>query len=63
MLFVRSTMRRAALRLRGLGTGGRARRLRSARARMWSTALSDKRAYVTILEGRRPRSRIISVKR
>jgi hypothetical protein len=63
MLYVRSKKRRDELRLRSLGKGGRDRRLRSGKARMWSTALSDKRAYVTILEGRRPRSRIISVKR
>jgi hypothetical protein len=43
--------------------GGGDRRLKSGRIRMWSTALGGKRAYVTILEGPRPRSRIVSVKR
>ena len=32
-------------------------------ATLWSTALSDKRAYVTVLHGSTPRARIISVSR
>jgi len=47
------------LRLRG----GRERRLLSGDRRLWSTSLTSRRAYVTVLEGTAPRSRIISVRR
>ena len=30
---------------------------------LWSTALADKRAYVTLIHGTRPRQRILSVAR
>ena len=62
MLYVRSTRRRDELRLRDLGGGGD-RRLRAGKSRLWSTALTGKRAYVTVLEGRAPRSHVISVRR
>ena len=64
MLYVRSKKEgRNELRLRRLKKGGGDRRLKSGKVRMWSTALGGKRAYVTILEGRQPRSHIVSVKR
>jgi hypothetical protein len=63
MLYVRTERGHDELRLRKLKRGGRDRRLRSRNARMWSTALSEKRAYVTILAGTKPASRVISVKR
>ena len=62
MLYVRTTRRRDELRLRRLGKG-RDRRLRRSRDTMWSTALDAKRAYVTILEGRTPRARVVSKRR
>ena len=63
LLYVRSTRHRDELRLRDLEDGGD-RRLRAGKTRLWSTALSGRRAYVTILEGgRNPRSRIVSVRR
>lgn len=62
MLYVRATRRRDELRLRDL-EGGRDRKLKAGKLRMWSTALTGKRAYVTILEGRAPHSRVISVRR
>ena len=62
LLYVRTTKRRDELRLRDLAGGGD-RKLKAGRIRMWSTALTGKRAYVTILEGRAPRSRVISVRR
>jgi hypothetical protein len=62
ILYVRSTRRRDQLRVRKLGRG-RERVLRSTRKRLWSTALTKGRAYVTILRGAKPRTRIVSVKR
>nr|MDQ3572668.1 hypothetical protein [Actinomycetota bacterium] len=47
------------LRLRGL----RDRSLISGDRRLWSTSLTSRRVYVTVLEGAAPRSRIISVRR
>ena len=63
LLYVRSSSRSDELRLRKIGKQ-RDRRLRSSRkARMWSTALSGDRAYVTLIKGRRARnSRIVSEK-
>jgi hypothetical protein len=63
MVYVRSKRRRDELRLKKLKKRGGDRRLKAGKVRMWSTALSGKRAYVTILEGPRPRSRIVSVRR
>ena len=62
LLYVRNTRRRDELRLRDLA-GGADRKLKAGRLRMWSTALTGKRAYVTILEGRAPHSRVVSVRR
>jgi hypothetical protein len=62
LLYVRSAKRRDELRLRDLEGGGD-RKLKAGKIRMWSTALTGKRAYVTVLEGRAPRSRVISVRR
>jgi hypothetical protein len=62
MLYVRSKRRRDELILRNMKKG-RERKLRSGKVRLWSTALSGKRAYVTVLAGRRPAGRIVSVKR
>ncbi len=62
MLYVRSKRKRDELRIRKLEGGGD-RTLAPRQDRMWSTELTGKRAYVTILEGREPRSKIISVRR
>lgn len=62
MLYVRTSRRGDALRLRRLGKGGD-RSLRRSKDTLWSTALASKRAYVTILEGRAPRARIVSERR
>ena len=62
LLYVRTTRRRHELRLRSL-SGGHDRLVHSPDARLWSTALTDRRAYVTVLEGRTPRARIISFAR
>jgi hypothetical protein len=62
LLYVRSKRRSDQLRLRNLKKG-KDRRLRSGGARMWSTELTGKRAYVTILEGREPRAKVVSVRR
>ena len=63
LLYVRSTARRDELRLARLG-GGRGRVLltRGPR-RLWSTALTATRAYVTEISGTAPQQRILSVKR
>jgi hypothetical protein len=58
LLYVRHTRKRDELRLRRLGK--RSRRLMTSKKRLWSTALSARRAYVTVLEGRAPRARITS---
>jgi hypothetical protein len=64
LLYVRSKRRnRDELRLRKLDKKGGDRLLEASGARMWSTALSGRRAYVTILVGRRPVGRVISVRR
>lgn len=59
ILYVRHTRKRDQLRLRKIGGGDR-RLLSRKRSKLWSTALSNKRAYVTVLNGRKPRARIIS---
>jgi hypothetical protein len=62
LLYVRATRKRDQLRLRGLGKGKGDRRLMSrTKQRMWTTALSSERAYVTILGGGAPR--VVSVGR
>ena len=62
LLYVRHARRRDELRLRRLGKG-KARLLMRSKRRLWSTALTPKRAYVTVLEGRKPRARITSKRR
>jgi hypothetical protein len=63
LLYVR-TARRADRLILTRARDGRGRVLLSRRhGRLWSTALDARRAYVTLLEGRRPRSRILSVPR
>jgi hypothetical protein len=62
VLYVRSKRHRDELRVRNLDGGGD-RALRSGHARLWSTALSGRRAYVTVLAGPKPHARIVSVKR
>ena len=62
VLYVRSKKRRDQLRLRGLGKNEGDRALLSrGDQRLWSTALTPERAYVTVLGGGAPR--IVSVGR
>ncbi|MFL5870242.1 MAG: hypothetical protein ACJ75R_04120 [Solirubrobacterales bacterium] len=64
LLYVRVTTHGDRLMLANAGGGGPGRRLFTTRtATLWSTALDDKRAYVTVLHGSAPRERIISVSR
>ena len=64
MLYVRHTRRADRLKLARLGGRGTGRTLLSRRGgTLWSTTLSQKRAYVTLLHGTRPRQRILSVGR
>ena len=64
LLYVLHTRRADRLKLaRGAG-GGAGRTLLSRRTgTLWSTALSDRRAYVTLIHGSVPRQRILSVRR
>lgn len=62
LLYVRSERGGDQLRLKGLDSGGNGRKLLS-RKRLWSTALSAERAYVTVLSGGAPRASITSVRR
>jgi hypothetical protein len=63
LLYVRVTAHGERLMLANAG-GGHGRPLFTTRsATLWSTALGDKRAYVTVLHGSTPRARIISVSR
>ncbi len=62
LLYVRTTRRADRLKLARAGRHRPGRTLLSRRdGTLWSTALSDKRAYVTLLHGRRPQQRILSV--
>jgi hypothetical protein len=64
LLYVRVTARGDRLMLARAGLDGHGRTLYSTRtATLWSTALGDKRAYVTVLHGSTPRARVISVSR
>jgi hypothetical protein len=64
LLYVRHTRRADRLKLARLGGRGTGRTLLSRRGgTLWSTTLSQKRAYVTLLHGTRPRQRILSVGR
>jgi hypothetical protein len=63
LLYVRVTTHGDRLML-AHAHGGHGRPLFTTRsATLWSTALGDKRAYVTVLHGSTPRARIISVNR
>ena len=63
LLYVRHTRGGDRLKLASVG-GGSGRTLLSRRSgTLWSTALSQKRAYVTLIHGTRPRQRILSVGR
>jgi hypothetical protein len=63
LLYVRSGRRGDRLKLASVG-GGKGRTLLSRRnGTLWSTALSGKRAYVTLIHGTAPRQRVLSVGR
>ena len=64
LLYVRITRRAQRLKLASLNGGGSGRTLLSrSSGTLWSTALSQKRAYVTLLQGSGPRARILSTGR
>jgi hypothetical protein len=63
LLYVRNTAHGDQLRLAAAGGGGPGKVLISTRQTLWSTALSKKRAYVTVISGTAPRQRIVSVVR
>ena len=64
LLYVRHTKRAERLKLASVGGRGPGRTLLSRRSgTLWSTALSEKRAYVTLIHGSMPRQRILSVAR
>ena len=63
LLYVRGTKRGWELRLKKLRNGDTGRVLESRKKRIWSTALSARRAYFTVLRGGAPRSNIYSVRR
>ncbi len=64
LLYVRSTRRGDVLKLVSIGGRGSGRTLLVRRgATLWSTALSEKRAYVTLIAGTAPREKILSVGR
>lgn len=64
LLYVRTTSRGDVLKLVSVGGGGSGRTLmRQRHGTLWSTALAQKRAYVTVLHGSGPRARIVSVAR
>jgi hypothetical protein len=64
LLYVRSSRRADRLKLASVGGRGKGRTLLSRRGgHLWSTALSRKRAYVTLIHGTQPRQRILSVGR
>lgn len=64
LLYVRTTRRSSRLQLTRMGSHRAGRTLLSVReGNLWSTALDDQRAYVTVLHGTRPRQRIVSVSR
>jgi MFS family permease len=63
LLYVRVTRKSQRLMLARAG-GGKGRVVfRTGSATLWTTALSHKRAYVTVLHGSAPRARIVSVNR
>jgi hypothetical protein len=64
LLYVRSTPGGDRLKIRAVAARGPGRTLLSRpRGTLWSTALSQKRAYVTLIHGTRPRQKILSVAR
>jgi hypothetical protein len=64
LLYVRETARGSRLMLTSPGGHGSGHVLLSRRhGRLWSTALGEKRAYVTLLLGNPPHPRVLSVKR
>jgi hypothetical protein len=64
LLYVRSTPRGDRLKIAAPGAKGAGRTLlRRPTGTMWSTALARGRAYVTLIEGTRPRQKIVSVGR
>ena len=64
VLYVRHERRRDLLKLARLRGGGKGRTLISRRGgTLWSTALTDERAYVTVIQGTAPTQKIISAKR
>jgi hypothetical protein len=63
LLYVRGTRSGWELRLKKLGNRDAGHVLTSRDKRIWSTALSAKRAYFTTLQGRAPRADISSVQR
>ena len=63
LLYVRVTRRSQRLMLARVGHGKGRVLFRTGSATLWTTALGDKRAYVTVLHGSAPRARIISVNR
>ena len=63
LVFVRGTRAAWELRLKKLGNNDLGRVLATRDSRIWSTALSAKRAYFTVLHGGAPRADIQSVQR
>ena len=64
LLYVRHTKRAERLKLASVGGRGPGRTMLSRRSgTLWSTALSEKRAYVTLIHGSMPRQRILSAAR
>ena len=64
LLYVRTTRRSSRLQLTRAGSRRPGRTLFSVReGNLWSTALDDQHAYVTVIHGTRPQQRIISIGR
>ena len=63
MLYVRTERKHDELRIKKLKRRGRDRRIDKSSKRMWSTALGKERAYVTMLAGTKPASRVVSFRR
>jgi hypothetical protein len=63
LLYVRTTRHGDLLKLRALHGRGHGRTLMRSRRTLWSTALTAKRAYVTVISGSAPRQKIVSVAR
>jgi MFS family permease len=66
LLYVLNTSRGDRLKLRPISARGSGRTLLARKRHdgtLWSTALTDDRAYVTLIDGSRPRQKILSVSR